>query len=167
MPTNTYTALATLTLTGSDSSITFDSIPATYRDLVLVVSGNTDESGSDSSTALRINGDTASNYSWVYMSGDGSSTTSGSSADSRIFIGRLPGNSQSIPGTILLQFQDASATDKHKTVLTRGNNTAGIVSAHAGRWANTNRITSVTLSRYDFAGNFRSGSTFSLYGIAS
>jgi len=36
MPTNTYTPLATLTLTGSDSSITFTNIPQTYRDLILV-----------------------------------------------------------------------------------------------------------------------------------
>lgn len=167
MPTATYIPLATITLSSTDSSIDFANIPNSYKDLVLVVNGATSESVTDSSIALRVNSDTGSNYSWVYAWGTGSATASGSSADSRIFIGRLPGySSASTPGTILVQMMDYSATDKHKTVLTRGNNTSGVVSMHAGRWASTNAVNTLSVSRYDFASGFVAGATFSLYGIA-
>jgi hypothetical protein len=36
MPTSTYVALATTTLGATAASVTFSSIPATYRDLLLV-----------------------------------------------------------------------------------------------------------------------------------
>ena len=166
-PVSTYTALATITLTSTDTEIVFSSIPATYRDLVLVIEGGTNESGAESSIAMRLNADTGSNYSWVYAWGTGSVTASGASADSRIFIGRLPGSSVSTPGNIILQIMDYSATDKHKTSLSRSNNPATLAGMFAGRYASDSAVTSISLSRYDFAGAFKSGSTFSLYGIAS
>jgi hypothetical protein len=41
MPTQTYVALASETLATSASSVTFAGIPATYRDLVLIVFAGT------------------------------------------------------------------------------------------------------------------------------
>ena len=40
-PVSTYVALATTTLGATASSVTFSSIPATYRDLVLVTNAQT------------------------------------------------------------------------------------------------------------------------------
>lgn len=161
-----YVALATTTLSSAASSVTFSSIPATYKDLIVVIAGGTNESGSESSIALRVNGDTGSNYSWIYAWGTGSSTASGASGDSRIFMGRLPGSAVTTPGNIILQIMDYSATDKHKTTLSRANNPATIAGMFAGRWASTSAVTSVSLSRYDFANGFTAGTTLSLYGIA-
>jgi hypothetical protein len=164
--TATYIALATITLTSNDSEVLFSSIPSTYRDLVLVVTGATNEAATDSSVAMRINGDTGSNYSWIYAWGTGSAAASGASADSRIFVGRLPGfSSASSPGTIIIQTMDYSQTNKHKAVLTRSNNNVGVVAMHAGRWGNTAAVTSLGISRYDFASGLVTGSTLSLYGI--
>ena len=164
MPTPTYTPLATVTLGSSASSVTFSSIPATYRDLVLVVAG-TLVSGSQN-PRVQFNADTGNNYSNVWMGGSGSAATSGNNSSVDYNFGGVIFTAQ---GNNILQIMDYSATDKHKTTLTRGNagtSTSGqAVSAWAGRWANTSAITSVR-----FFLNFESfdvGTTINLFGIAS
>ena len=153
MPQPTYTPLATVTLGASASSVTFSSIPATYRDLILVVNAI------DSDTALlglRFNGITTG-YSRVFMFGSGSTTSSSVQTDE--FVGGA-----STGGTLnIIQLMDYSATDKHKTSLTRYGNTTGGVIAQAGRWADTSAITSVLVNLT--SGTFTSGATFNLYGV--
>jgi hypothetical protein len=163
MPTGTYIALADLTLSTGDSSITFSSIPASYRDLVLIVSGTSTGGGF---FAMRLNS-SATGYSRVAMAGNGSTTIS-YTAGSTEFIdtGFAIGANNSF--VHIANFMDYSATDKHKTVLVRGNtpqNTANQpIAAGAFRWANTNAVTSIEV----FMGNtFNSGTTFTLYGIVS
>lgn len=156
MPTNTYTALATLTLTGTDTDISFASIPATYRDLVLICSA-TASSGQD--ILIKFNND-ASNYSRVYAYGPGSGTNS--NADSSNGWGVV----RSSASNTVLQIMDYSATDKHKSVLSRLNGASDYgVAMIAGRWASTTAINAVSVSVA--SGTFSIGSTFSLYGIAS
>lgn len=157
MPTSTYVALATTTLSSAASSVTFSSIPASYRDLVLVVQGTL---ASANTIAAEVNGDTGSNYPWVRMYGTGSSAVDQSGTYVRALIGRLS-TSQSVS---IAQFMDYSATDKHKTILSRGDAADDLTVANAVRWANTAAITSI-LVREDGAGSFQAGSTFSLYGI--
>jgi hypothetical protein len=160
MPTPTYTPLATVTLGSSASSVTFSSIPATYRDLIVVFAGTASEL---TELRLRLNGDTASNYSFVLMRGNGSITESlSSSPNTAIFAGGRLTTGQS---NVLFNIMDYSATDKHKTVLGRDNNTGYGVVAVAGRYASTSAITSVNIGAD--SGTFSTGATFNLYGIAS
>jgi hypothetical protein len=166
MPTNTYTALATVTLTGSDSSITFSSIPSTYRDLIFVINGTPADTAYPVH-ALRFNSDSGNNYTYVGMTGNGSSAASGSNSSlSFASLGQAFGIG---PGTssyfsTIAQIMDYSATDKHKTVLVR-NNVSGVgVEAQADRWANTAAITSVTLITSGGAG-FATGTTINLFGV--
>ena len=63
MATPTYIALATTTLSSAVGSVTFSSIPAGYRDLVLVAEGLT--SGATSNVRMQFNSDTGNNYSLV------------------------------------------------------------------------------------------------------
>lgn len=164
MPTNTYTALATITLTSTDTAIDFQNIPGTYRDLVLVVRQivNTGE------TDVRFNTDDGNNYTTVTMRGG---------ADSGYYSATFTANGikpqNSAGGTdsfFTLQIMDYSATDKHKTTLMRSG--AGSSSsftstqAHAVRWANTAAINRVRVLSVD-GGTYQIGSTFSLFGIAS
>jgi hypothetical protein len=150
MPTPTYTPLATVTLASTAASVTFSSIPATYRDLILVVRG-TLTSGVGS---IRFNGDSGANYTRVGMYGDGSTAASYSGTSAEIF------NS---PITDIMNIMDYSATDKHKTYIARDSNSASLVVAQAGRWANTAAITTVAL--ISPSSTFGVGSTFSLYGV--
>jgi hypothetical protein len=160
MPTNTYTALATITIAVTDTEIVFASIPATYRDLVLVVSGQS--TAANANMQARFNSDAGSNYSWVFMGGDGSSTFSGTGSGTSGDWGNFP-NAQSVS---VFQIMDYSATDKHKTTLVRSNTTATYAIAYANRWANTAAITSISLTVSGVANMFAAGTTLSLFGIA-
>lgn len=167
MPTNTYTALATVTLGGSDSEIIFGSIPATYRDLVLVIQARGTIT-TFTNVQVQFNSDTGSNYSTVAMYGTGSSAASYSETATNITLEQIARSSDTsgVFTPIITQVMDYSATDKHKTVLTRNSSTvSGNVVALASRWASTSAITSIRM--FPFGGSFATGSTFSLYGIAS
>jgi len=159
MPTPTYVSLATITLGSTDNEIVFSSIPATYRDLILVMQAR--NTTSDAGVAARFNSDTGSNYTYVTMRGTGSSATSATvSTTSMNFVDAF-----TTVGYIgIAQIMDYSATDKHKTVLIRKGGAFEDVQAHAARWANTAAINSITLT---VSNNFAIGSSFSLYGIAS
>jgi hypothetical protein len=159
MPTSTYVSLATITLASTDSEIIFSSIPATYRDLVVVV--NAQGSATDVFGALRYNSDTGSNYSWVQMFGISSGTGSGAATQSSQRFVYIQNSTARVHG--IAQIMDYSATDKHKTTLIRDSANASEVRAIAGRWANTAAIN--TVSVLALSGTFSVGSTFSLYGI--
>lgn len=168
MPTNTYTALATLTLTGSDASITFSSIPATYRDLVLVIGSAKSASGNPAVVA-RFNSDSGTNYPYVRMTGNGSGSGASASITTDTFLNLAAafGINTTENATILVQIMDYSATDKHRPVLVRSNLAGAGVEAIAGRWANSanaiNQIEIFNTSSISFA----TGTTFNLFGIAS
>ena len=162
MPTPTYIPLATITLSTTDASIVFSSIPATYRDLVLVFRGDGNVPGG-ADISIRLNGDTGANYNRVFMIGNGSTTASGANSNVNEMDALSVANGRQI--SLLINIMEYSATNKHKTVLTRDNDSGFQVGARAFRWANTAAVTSVTM--FTSAGSFISGSTFSLYGIAA
>ena len=162
--TPTYDLIASNVLTSSASSVTFSSIPATYRDLVLVVEYLSATAG-NAEARLRFNSDTGSNYSTVVMTGDGSTASSGTYSLTEIYGSNATTTDRRIN---IYQIMDYSATDKHKTVLIRSNRASGsgpTVEALAGRWANTAAINSITVRAKD--ADFASAATFYLYGIVA
>jgi len=156
-PVPTYTALQTIELTGTASTVTFSSIPASYRDLVVVMSVKKTSTG-DANLGMRFNADSGNNYSVVAMLG-AASATSFSTADDKVWAGELDSSNFYVN---ICQIMDYSATDKHKTVLTRGQR-GSRVDAAASRWANTDAITSVLV--YPTLNSFEIGSTISLFGV--
>jgi hypothetical protein len=160
MPTPTYTPLATVTLGTAAASVTFSSIPATYRDLVVVINGSL--SGA-SSIYYRLNSDSGSNYSVVTAQAFSPTSTSFTDA---VMVPWSPNNiAASTQFLLTSQFMDYSATDKHKTALHRLNGTSGatlFVAMSAARWANTAAVTTLLVQANV---NINVGSTLSLYGI--
>jgi hypothetical protein len=168
MPTPTYVPLATITLTSDDTGVLFSNIPSGFRDLIIVAQAKDNRSdGDNDTTQLRINSDSGSNYSSVQMGFDSSVTSNTRSGTSMVFE-RIATNSGNF-SNIIYQIMDYSATDKHKTVLASLNQNASRVFRCAGRWASTSAITSVELQGGDGwdIRQWKSGSTFSLYGIAA
>ena len=162
MPTATYIALANVTLSTSDSSITFSSIPNTYRDLVIVVTGSTT---ANADLGFRLNSDSGANYSFVYMGGNGSTTLSGSATgQTQVVLDAYFWRSTEI-STCIAHIMDYSATDKHKTILSRNNVAGGGTDAFANRYASNSAITSVEVRNP--AQSFASGTTITMYGIVS
>jgi hypothetical protein len=153
MPTPTYTPLATATLGSSAASVTFSSIPATYRDLIAVYNGAAATGGD---LYMTLNAD-SSNYSMVRM---GAIPSVNSQAESTREIGFARTDSS----VVIAQIMDYSATDKHKTTLSRTSGSGAVLAAYASRYASTSAITSVGFT-INGGHSFTAGSTFSLYGV--
>ena len=163
--TPTYIPIATTTLASAASSVTFGSIPATYRDLVLI---SVVKQTVFINHNMRLNGDTGSNYSGVQMFGDGGSAISNTFNATYFspFLNTNPGTGNFLSATTVIM--DYSATDKHKTILMRsageGAQFFSNASASAFRWASTAAVNQISI--FPASGSIDIGSTFSIYGIA-
>jgi hypothetical protein len=158
-------------LLGSDTaSVTFSSIPQTFKHLQLrYVTRSTNVAGA-SSISPRANGDSASNYSTHGLNGNGSAASSFNIA-SWSSLGYIQINGSDVSSSIfahgIFDLLDYTNTNKFKTARTlSGYHNGGSdrnTRLASGHWRNTNAVTSLTLS--DAGGNFAAGSRFSLYGI--
>ena len=164
MPKKTYTQINSVTLAAASTSVTFSSIPGTFRDLVIVAVGRSN-TVSNLRLRFRFNNDaTASAYTAVTMRGEGTSPgSSAPTANTSAYVGEVAAISTEA-AIWKLEIFDYAQTDKHKTALTRLSRGGGGTEAIANRWANTAAVTSINLF-----GNgsepFAAGATFTLYGI--
>ncbi len=153
----TYDPIASQTVSGSTTStVTFNDIPGTYTDLVLVI--NSTDSVEGNGRFLRFNGDTASNYSRTFVYGTGSAVASGRSSDTGIV---LPTSTTRYVDTF--HIMSYASTSVFKTTLNAFAMPSYLVGRLVGLWRSTSAITSVTVTSGGVT--FSSGSTFSLYGI--
>jgi hypothetical protein len=169
----TYTPIATTTLSTS-GTVTFSSIPQTYTDLVIICNGyNATQDGG--SPTIQFNSDTSTsgtNYSDTYLSGDGSSATSGRHSSSPyVLIGAVAGwdTTSTDRASSIVNIFNYSNTTTYKSVLIRSNLASGTYpGAEVGvsLWRSTAAISTINLQTSNF-GNFATGSTFTLYGIAA
>lgn len=161
----TYEPIATTTLGSSANTVTFSSISGSYTDIVAVCSVKA-TTGSDEVLRSQVNGDTGSNYSYTYVQGVSAGAQSGRASNTSLILtqaGNLAipeGASTFAP--YVVQYMNYSNTNTFKTILSRG---AGVNQAGASvsLWRSTSAITSIRF--YIAAGNFDTGSTFTLYGI--
>jgi len=165
-----FESIATATGTGSSGTITFSSIPSTYTSLQLRILGKTTDSNGLVSIQFRFNGDTASNYAYHRLQGDGA-TASASGSASQTFIesvtGMAGGFYADVFGAAIFDIHDYASTTKNKTtrmMLGTDRNGGGIIQLHSGLWMQTSAITSITVTQNGGA-NWATGSVFSLYGI--
>jgi hypothetical protein len=163
MPT-TYDPIATQTLAIAAVSIDFTSIPSTYTDLKLVVTGKNGVAGSF--LRLQFNGDTGNNYSNTNLYGNGSSATSSRSTSAPGISFRISDASQ--PGLNVIDIFSYQGST-FKTALIEVNNDlngSGEVNRIVGLWRNTAAITSLSFFPYS-AGSmlWAVGTTATLYGI--
>jgi len=159
---NTYEAIATQTLGSAAASVTFSSIPGTYTDLVLVFSGSATAA---SYISMQYNSDTGSNYSVTLLRGNGTAASSSRySSITEIYASISATNTTDI-NNVIFQIQNYSNTTTYKTNLSRANNAGVSTEAGVGLWRSTAAINAVKV--LSPTNNFATGSTFSLYGIAS
>jgi hypothetical protein len=160
----TYDNIATTTLGSTASSITFSSIASSWTDLrvIFVVQNSTSQT-----LNFRFNNDSASNYSYTQLGGDGSSPYSArSTSQAQIQIGYGSGMPTS-PNWGLYTFDVFSYTaSTYKTVLATmsvDKNGSGETNRNVGLWSSTSAITRIDLIAN--GGNFQIGTTATLYGI--
>lgn len=167
-----FESIATATGTGSSGTITFSSIPGTYQHLQIrsnvLMTGNY-----GGNIMVRFNGDTANNYSYHLLQGDGSSTFATGGANQNKMYGTYTNAMVNTAPTVsIIDIHDYANTSKNKTLRTfsgtdsNGGGFGQAVSMNSGLWRSTSAITSITLF-YDMGGvgYFSTSSTFALYGI--
>lgn len=152
--------LQNITLSSTATSVTFASIPGTFRDIRIIV--NAKNTVNAQGIRAQFNDDTNSNYSYIVFYGSGS--TPGAGTGSTLSYADFGVNRTTDQSTVV-NLMDYSATDKHKTSLVRSDNAGEITLTYATRWASNSAITKIKLYPSDNA--FTSGSTFALYGVKS
>ena len=166
-----FEAIGTANGTGSSNTITFTSIPSTYKHLqIRGIVKSTTSGSSFSSVGLNFNADTSSSYTRHILYGNGSSPlVYGSAAGTTWYIG---GNDfpsagyTSIVGAHIVDILDYTNTNKNTTVraLTGCDvNGAGEILLSSTVYLKTNAITSIEL--VSASGNFSTLTQYSLYGI--
>lgn len=161
--TITYDKIATQTLSDNTTqTVTFSSISASYTDLILVLNGGM-ATTTGYGTSIRFNSDTGSNYSIVRLYGNGSSANS-DKGNNQTYIYALAPGLDTLNSTHIVEIINYSNTTANKTCLIRSSNADSASGATVGLWRNTSAITSISLSP-EFAANWKSGTTFTLYGI--
>ena len=169
-----YESIATVTVgSGGSSSITFSSIPSTYKHLQLRWIAKTDRADTDDVVYMTFNSDTGANYSWHWMRGNGTAAIAGAST-SASNIGIQYGASGDSGATniftgAVVDVLEYANTNINKTVRSLQGldlNGSGWIYFESGNWRSTNAITSITLDQ-QYGTNFKQYSHFALYGIKS
>jgi len=165
----TYEPISYQSLGSDTANVEFTSIPSTYTDLILVMSTRSASAAATDAVLVQVGNstiDTGSNYSTtvLYHSGSSAASTRASSATRFDFLDTAGNNAaSSVYGIQTLHFQSYANTNVNKTVLAA--TTAGGDQPRRAvcLWRSTSAIDRIKLAPQN--GNFKSGSTFSLFGI--
>lgn len=160
---------------GSGSDYSFNNIPQVYKDLMLVAYVRSDYAAAETATGVYV-GDgfnlfQSNQNSWTLMYGDGSHPAVSSKAQnsSGVFLAGTIAASTTAGyfSTHIVHFLNYRDTNKFKHILAESSNDrngSGQYRLTAGLVRTTAAIQNVGMATYG-AGNYVSGSTFTLYGI--
>jgi hypothetical protein len=167
-----FESIATAVGTGSSGTITFSSIPSTYKHLQVRLTARV--TGANIASSMRINNDTTGVYARHALFGTGANPVSAAGSASQTSISWIDfitgSNSTSgMQGVGIIDIADYASTTKTKTVRllggmdTNNGSDGGLITLQSGLYNSTTAIT-----RLDFlavASNWATTTTFSLYGI--
>lgn len=158
-----FESIASVTVgSGGSSSISFTSIPSTYKHLQV---RGISKMSSGASLYMQLNSDTGSNYARHYLNGNGSTTgAGGNSSFTNMFVGTTA-NATSTFGASIIDVLDYANTNKYKTSRALSGadaNGSGFVQFMSGLWMNTAAVSTITITGDS---NFDQYSSFALYGV--
>jgi hypothetical protein len=162
---NTYTLIASNTVgSGGVASVTFSSIPATYTDLVVKISGRNTSSGDWFN--LNFNGSTA-NFTGKQLFGTGGAAYSYSKTDgTEAYVNNNSSTTASTFSNSEIYIPNyAGSTNKSFSIdsVTENNGATAYAVLYAGLWSQTAAITSLTFAPN--SNTLAQYSSFYLYGI--
>lgn len=163
-----FQLISTQVLASTATSVTFSSIPSTFKHLQVRYVVRQSTTGTIATT-WNFNGDSGANYAWHRMYGNGGSVGSdGTNAANQILSMTGPGGTDA-SGIFLVGIADIldyGSTAKNKTIRyatgSKNTSTTNFVALTSGLWTSTAAVTSMTLGA--LSGSFAIGSRFSLYG---
>lgn len=161
--TNSYESISTVTVgSGGQASITFSSIPSTYKHLQIRALNLTNTIASVST--IYFNGDTTnSNYKNHLLFGFGLACNSGNNPAPYAPV--IQGGTTTAPGVMILDILDYANTNKNKVtrdLVGYDNNGSGGLALNSNLWMNTAAINSIT---FNATSTFLQYTQFALYGI--
>jgi hypothetical protein len=166
---NTFIKIQTVTVgSGGAASIDFTSIPQTFTDLKILVSGRTLQAQIFASASLQFNSDSGSNYKWRRLLGNGSTASSDNSTSATsITAWDMAGanSTASLFSNSELYIPNYRSANQKSVSIDFAYENAGSttgVGFVAGLWTNTAAITSIKIFGTTTLAEF---STATLYGI--
>jgi hypothetical protein len=168
--TNSYESISTVTVgAGGQTTISFTSIPSTYKHLQLRVFARTNRTPSATDPMdVTINSDTGSSYAWHALYGGGSTAGAvGLGSQSRMYLSSMGSGSLGNYGVTIVDFLDYANTSKYKTMRALSGtdaNGSGSIYLESDLWTSTSAITRLDLVSQS-ASTFLQYSSFALYGI--
>ena len=166
-----FESIATTNITTNTASVTFSSIPTTYKHLQIRMFGRTDRASALDGFRIQFNNNTTtSDYRSHFLGGNGSSAFSGDEGGTAGVVNqRFSGATAtaSMFGVSIIDILDYANTNKHKTVRCLGGsdqNGSGEVYLTSGVWMNSAAINEIDIVP-NVGSNFVQYSSFALYGI--
>jgi hypothetical protein len=158
------------TATSSQASIEFVSIPQSFTDLVILISGRSTRAGEvRDEFQIRFNSNTA-NYSGRFLQGGGSGTPvtgtgNGTAAFTRVEATAAGATSNTFSNATVYIANYTGSTFKSITadMVTENNATEAYQKLVVGLWSDTSAITSILV--FPEVGQIAAGTIISLYGI--
>ena len=159
----TYDPIATQTLGSAAVSVTFSSIPSTYTDIVLVMTGTTNN---PTDPVLTFNNDSGTNYSSTTLGGNGSAANSAryTSRSNMVIDYNSSFRPTPIAGPYIINIMNYANTSVYKTALCRANNASYGTDSVVGLWRSTSAINRIDILTGS-SNTFDVGCTFTIYGI--
>ena len=169
----TYTLISSNVLTSTAATVTFSSIPSTYTDLVLRCSMRSDRASAAADRYKLTFNSSATGYSILYLSGDGSSAGSGLTASTSYIEGINAVDATTATSntfsTVEIYIPSYTVSQNKPIGIAQAqedNSATAFIYPTAALWRDTSAITSISFApRYGT--NFVSGSSFYLYGISN
>ena len=168
MPSPTYEAIATVTLSSSAASIDFSSIPATYTDLAVLLSTRGTSVGLRTDVIMKFNGSSTSYSGREIRNADGtvSSTTSNTSYIDMWRVNETSTTASTFTNHSLYIPNYASSNNKSfsiDSVLENNSTSSYYIGFSGGLWSNSSAINQITFTIGN--GSYAQHSTATLYGI--
>lgn len=160
----TYEPIATQTLSTAVADIYFNSIPQTYTDLILVMTGGC---AANAGTGFRFNNDNGSNnysstYAYAGYSGLGSARINSQSYLRNTYYATW---TTGLVHMCIVEILNYSNTTTQKSIISKNNGySVSSVEICSGKWTQTSAINSINILTSN-GNQYQIGSTFTLYGI--
>lgn len=174
--TGSYESIATVTVSSAVASVSFTSIPQTYKHLQIRAIARSTRAVTVEGCWIYMNSDTTNspgsgNYAAHLLTGDGSTAgstalvpTQGGMAPAIITAANAPASTFGVFICDILDYTDTNKFTTARTLTGEDENGAGRIRLNSGVWRNTAAITTIFMDTQG-GGNFDQYSSFALYGI--
>lgn len=168
----TYTLISSTTLTGSQTTVTFSSIPSTFTDLVLKISARSDRANAVELLNITFNSNSSAIASTTVLYGNGASVANTRTSDETStyynWVDAASSASNIFGSTeIYIPSYTVSQSKPYSSIsVQEDNSSTAYISANSNLFRSNSAISRIDITPY-IGTNWISGSTFYLYGISN